>query len=196
MLETMKWMRRIFWSVFLFSFGAIFSSDCYIISHLDDTFTGHAECAVVFGAAVWRDDIPSQALYDRTMSGIQLYKKHHVDCLIFSGGASKMGAHEVDVMKKMALEEGVPEAHLRLDYKGKDTKSTIRNLPQDVESFVMVSNDFHLARIEFLVKKMNFKNVFLHAATYYAGVYQRRPYYFFREIFGIILYFLFSFFLI
>ena len=31
-------------------------------------------CGVVFGAAVWRDDKPSHALYDRTMTGIDLYK--------------------------------------------------------------------------------------------------------------------------
>lgn len=191
----MKWAKRILFGILLTGLSLLGLSIYTVFTHLDDKFDGQAECAVVFGAAVWRDDIPSQALYDRMMGGIELYKDGHVQCLILSGGASSIGAHEVDVMKKMAIEADIPEGHLVLDYRGKNTEATIQNLPNGVKSFVMVSNDFHLARIGFIAKKMHIKNVSLHAADYHEGQYNKRNYYFFREILGLILYFLFSFFL-
>ena len=142
------------------------------------------KCAVVFGAAVWQDDKPSHALYDRIKTATDLYNEESVNCLVLSGGASTYGAHEVDVMKKIALEEDVLEEDLLYDYKGVNTESTIRNLPKGVDHFVLVSNDFHIHRIGLMAAKLGIKSFETKAATYNNGRYGREKWFKFREFGG------------
>lgn len=187
-----------FWNFFknLFLAGLIFASliiiisSIYIIDNYNYEFSGKKDCAVVFGAAVWRDDIPSQALFDRTISGINLYKNKKVKCLIFSGGKSKYGAHEADVMKKIAQEENVNEKNIFMDYKGNNTLKTLQNIKKNFagKSFVFVSNDFHLGRIKLIAWKLGIKNYSLHAAIYNNGKYSKSPYFFWREVAGVLYY--------
>lgn len=141
-------------------------------------------CAVIFGAAVWKDDKPSHALYDRIAAGIDLYKDGEVNCFVFSGGASTYGAHEVDVMQKISLEAGVPDTVFYLDYEGNSTEETMRNLPPQVEKFTFVSNDFHMKRIDILAKKLGVEDYELHAAKYNAGRYEKEEWFKFREFGG------------
>lgn len=159
-----------------------------VFSQYDAEFTDKAECGVIFGAAVWRDDIPSHALDDRIKAGAKLFKNGNVNCLILSGGASKIGTHEVDVMKKELIKKGIQEQFLYTDYYGYRTQETIKNLPKDIDSFVMVSQDFHLARIKLLASKHNIQNVSLHAAPYTHGRFLKEPYFLAREIGGWLIY--------
>jgi len=159
-----------------------------VFSQYDKTFTGNAECGVIFGAAVWRDDIPSHALDDRIKAGAKLFNNGNVSCLIVSGGPSKMGSHEVDVMKNELIKKGVQEQSIYTDYDGYRTQETIKNLPKEVTSFVMISQDFHLARIKLLAKKHNIPNVSVHAAPYTHGRFLKEPYFLSREIGGWLIY--------
>ena len=156
----------------------------FIFSHYHQNFTSTADCAVVFGAAVWRDNIPSHALYDRTMTGIELFKRQQVDCLIFSGGPSTYGDHEASVMRQLALKSGVPDEVIFLDKAGVNTWHTIHNLPDD-KSYAMVSNDFHLARIRMLAWQRGLSNVDLQAAEYLHGRYGKEWFFFLREVGGL-----------
>lgn len=141
-------------------------------------------CGVVFGAAVWKDDQPSHALYDRIKAGIDLYDEGEINCLILSGGASTYGSHEADVMKNVAIDEEIPEEDLILDYEGINTEATIRNLPEDVDHFVFISNDFHLSRIALLATKLGVESFETSAATYNEGRYNREKWFRFREFGG------------
>ncbi len=163
-------------------------STLYTLKNYAAADTVQKDCAVVFGAAVWKDNIPSHALYDRTMTGIGLYKDKVVSCLIFSGGPSTYGAHEVDVMKKLAQENAIDSEKIITDYNGLNTRATIKNLPKDT-SFVFVSNDFHLGRIALLAKQHNIEDFSLHRATYYRGRYFKEPQFFMHEVIGTIYYF-------
>lgn len=167
---------------FLWAFWQVFS-------HYDDAFDENAACAVVFGAAVWRGDTPSHALDDRIQAAVDLYQNQNVSCLIMSGGASTFGSHEVDVMKKIATEQGVKPTDLILDYEGYSTAETVANLPDGVTSFVFVSQDFHLGRIMLMAKRRFDEekvNYFAHAAPYQKGRLTREPFYVMRETAGII----------
>lgn len=199
---TFKIPRKFsFWKFFknLVLFGLITGilitiiSSIYIRVNYNHNFAGNKDCAVVFGAAVWRDDIPSHALFDRTMSGINLYRDKHVKCLIFSGGKSKYGSHEVDVMKKTALKFSIPESDIFLDYEGNSTIETVRNMRQNFaeKSLVFVSNDFHLARIKLLANRLGINDFAIHSAKYNKGRYFKDYYFFFREIVGVAFYGLF-----
>ncbi len=162
----------------------------YIVYHYNDTATNHADCAVIFGAAVWKDDIPSHALYDRTMEAGKLYKNNLVSCIIMSGGPSKYGAHEVDVMQKILLQEHIPKEVLVKDLNGLNTLATLNSLEKS-KSYILVSNDFHLARINVLAKRLGLKKISTDKAFYYHGRYVKEPYFVLREIVGIIYYSLF-----
>lgn len=127
-------------------------------------------CAVVFGAAVWPGGRPSDALADRVYAATTLYEEGLADCLIFSGASSAYGAHEVDVMRDVALEVGVPATVMYFDYQGTNTLTTLSHL--DVTTpYILVSNDFHLARISLLVHKLGLEHAVLYAAPYQNGRY-------------------------
>lgn len=178
--------RVLLWAVTVVALAVVVSA-VYVKSHYTEQYTGEElkGCVVVFGAAVWRDDIPSQALDDRMQSGIELYKRG-INCLVLSGGESTYGAHEVDVMRRLAREAGVPNRHLVLDYHGDNTLATMLNLDPAV-THVLVSNDFHLARIGLMAQRLDFTNYYLHAANYQVGTYHKRTKYFWREVFGSLL---------
>lgn len=140
-----------------------------------------ADCAVVFGAAVWKGGRPSHALADRTIEGIKLLEKNNVDCLIFSGADA-----EPEVMAKMAKKAGIPIEKIELDTNGINTLSTLKNLNPE-RSYILVSNDFHLGRIRMLAWKLGLTSV-IHAAPYQHGKYTKESYFVFREVLGIIWY--------
>ncbi len=175
---------RVLLGVFVMSLLFLVTSMFYVHAHYDDKFTAKIDgCAVVFGAAVWKDDQPSHALNDRTQAAIALYKRGQVSCLVFSGGASTYGAHESAVMGRLAAEANVPKEDMIFDYVGNNTLATMRNLNNN-KPYVFVSNDFHLARIGLIAKKLDFKNYALHAAPYKYGFYDKRVKYFWREVVG------------
>ncbi len=163
-------------------------STFYVAHYYTRADTEPKDCAVVFGAAVWKDDQPSHALYDRTVTAIELYNENLVTCLVFSGGPSRYGAREVDVMRNIASEYNVPDVVIINDHNGLDTQATIQNL-DPTKSYIFVSNDFHLARIALLAHQYSIKDFSLHRATYYRGRYFKEPQFFLHEVIGTIYYF-------
>ncbi|PID70253.1 hypothetical protein CSB37_02610 [bacterium DOLZORAL124_38_8] len=162
----------------------------FVFSQYDAQISSRKDCAVVFGAAVWKGNKPSHALYDRTKTALDLYKNHQVSCLVLSGGPSKYGTHEAEVMRQMAVKQGIPSSDIILDLNGLSTLETFKNLPKG-KSFVFVSNDFHLARIKMFAWKFGLKDFDLQAAKYHAGRYGKEFYFIFRELGGLAAYGLF-----
>lgn len=191
-LQKRRQMR--WWRIFVGVLIGVIMIVSYAIGQVfvkaDSYFTQKIEgCAVVFGAAVWRNDQPSWALSDRVQASIDLYEAGQVNCLVLSGGASTYGDHEVDVMRRLAQEAGIASSRLYLDYNGFNTLATISNLPRNQSTFVFVSNDFHLARIGLIAQKKGIENFALHAAPYQKGRYVKNDEYFLREIAGYLLIF-------
>ena len=169
------------WGILLMSIAIIISSTWWGQVNKEAVATERADCAVVFGAAVWRGDRPSYALSDRTIAGIHLWEQNSVDCLIFSGADT-----EPEVMAKMAKKAGIPEEKIKLDTGGENTLATLKNLNPE-QSYILVSNDFHLGRIRMLAWKLGLNSV-THAAPYQHGHYAKESYFILREIFGTIWY--------
>lgn len=87
-----------------------------------------ADCAIVFGARVWDDGTPSQALADRVDEAIRLYQKGFVSAIIMSGAIDRHnGFSEPEVMRARAVAAGIPKEAVLLDEAGIDTASTVRN---------------------------------------------------------------------
>ena len=143
-------------------------------------------CAVVFGAAVWPTHfgpVASHALSDRTLTAASLYKSGLVDCIVLSGADSIYGAHEVDIMTDLLIDADIPENIIELDRIGLDTRATIEHLDKS-RSYVLISNDFHLARIGLFAQRrgLNDTGFSLHSASYISGGrYTKEPYFVFRD---------------
>ena len=187
-LEKKQKRRLSWWRVLVgvvgLSFAILLTSMIYVKAYSSKTFEGEIDgCAVVFGAAVWKGDQPSNALNDRTQAAIELYRNGQVNCLVFSGGASKYGAHEVAVMGKLAQEARVPQSDIEYDYNGNNTLSTIFNLAKN-RPYVLVSNDFHLGRINLMAKRLDLPEFYVHAAPYELGPYNKDQHYYWREVAG------------
>lgn len=106
-----------------------------------------AEAIVVFGARVYEDGSPSLALEDRVKHGIRLFRRGTAPVLVMSGSPE-----EVSVMRRLALEAGVPAGALELDGAGVNTWATLSNLRH--RRVVAVSHYYHLARIKMAAGRM------------------------------------------
>ncbi len=113
-----------------------------------------ADAIVVFGAAVWPGNRPSQALRDRVMTGVELYHLGLAKTLILSGGPSDTPdlLHETVVMRDLALEAGVPDSAIIMDALGVNTHLSVLSTQQicanrGFKTLLAVSHFYHLPRI-------------------------------------------------
>jgi vancomycin permeability regulator SanA len=182
----------VFILLFIFIFVYIFSF--YAYNPFESDNSKKFEYGVVFGAKVISRNnqaIMSDALFDRTMTAIELFKSKKIDFLIFSGGESN-GFLEPEIMKKLALKHNIPSEKIILDNLGFNTISTIKNSPK--ESVLFISNDFHISRINYFIKnfqELNIKNSDVYPANYYYLRYTKEVIFVFREALALIYYFLF-----
>ncbi len=107
--------------------------------------------AIVLGARVWEDGRPSNTLYDRVLTGVELYKAGKSRKLLLSGGNN-----EPAVMKKLAIELGVPEDALVLDDLGLRTYESCVRAKQvfQIDRAIIVTQDYHLPRSLYLCQSM------------------------------------------
>ena len=132
-----------------------------------------ADAILVFGARAYADGSASDALGDRILAACTLYQKGLAKTLILSGGPGDGAYTEPDVMKRIALNCGVPEAQIVLDPLGVNTQATVENTLDllerlQVKRVLAVSHFYHLPRI-----KMAFQRRGVEVLTSPAP--QRRP---------------------
>ena len=175
--------KILFWSggvaslVFVFLFGTLAYVHSYK-THIPQ-YT-NVDCAVVFGAAVYPGGVASGALFERTRTAVDLFQEGIVSCIVLSGAESAYNAHEVDVMRDIALAEGVPLSALEFDHEGENTLHTLEHLSLE-RSYALVSNDFHLARIDLLARRVGLTEYVLVPSVYTNGRYTREWLFAFRE---------------
>jgi vancomycin permeability regulator SanA len=126
----------------------------FILTYGPTDYAKPADCAVVFGAKAHPDGRPSLALYDRTMEGVNLYRRGLVRKLLMSGAIDRGagGVSEPQVMRRLALEAGVPDEDILLDESGEDSWATIigaRRLAAEHgwKRLLLVSHYYHLPRL-------------------------------------------------
>ena len=76
---------------------------------------------MVLGAQVLSGRRPSRTLDARTRHAARLYLKGDLDLLIPTGGLGEHPPSEAEVMRRILLEEGVPEAAILLEEKAAST---------------------------------------------------------------------------
>jgi len=114
------------------------------------------DAIVVFGAGVYPNGSPSLALYDRTMTACELYRRGLAGWLVLSGGRNPAAPiSEPEAMKRIAMKAGVPAERIILDEAGVNTSATIATAARLARErgwrrVLMVSHNYHLSRISML----------------------------------------------
>ncbi len=177
-------------AVFLMLLAVLIFVLYYIFAKGVENSYKNADYIVVFGAAVNPNKKPSDALEDRLQEALDLYNKSVANKIILSGAPSVFSAHEVDVMREYLIQNGVASSSLILDYSGYNTCYTVRNLSDNFKnkSLLLLSNDFHLARIDFFADYFNL-NYTLHGVK--SEGYIKRPFFILREAVALIYFWLF-----
>jgi SanA protein len=112
--------------------------------------------AIVFGAGLRRDGTPMPVLYDRVAAAAELYHLGKVQKLLLSGDNRFVEYNEPEAMRQTALDLGVPDAALVLDYAGRSTYDTCYRAKAifGVERALLVTQNFHLPRALFICEAL------------------------------------------
>lgn len=111
----------------------------------------NGEVAIVFGAGVWEEQYsPTLVLKDRIDAVVDLYQAGKTERILLSGDGME-GSLEVEIMKRYALEQGIPEGALLLDPLGDRSFNTCQQAKETfgVEEAILVTQRYHLPRALF-----------------------------------------------
>jgi vancomycin permeability regulator SanA len=124
--------------------------------------------AVVFGAGLRRDGTPTTILRDRVETAAALYKQGKVEKLLFSGDNSFLDYNEPGSMKEYALQLGVPEQDIVLDFAGRRTYDTCYRAKAifGLERALLVTQPYHLPRAVFTCNMLGLKSTGVYADNY------------------------------
>lgn len=141
------------WFVFVLTFAAsaVLFPLAQMVCFGKTDYRRKADAIVVLGARVYRDGTMSQALADRTRTGVELYHAGYARTLIFSGGPGDGSIDEPTAMKNFAIANGVPDTAIILDPDGLNTDATVRNTvpmlqQRGLSGVLIVSHFYHLPR--------------------------------------------------
>lgn len=118
-----------------------------------------ARVGIVFGAGLQRDGSPSPVLQDRVASAVQLYQAGKVEKLLMSGDNRFIDYNEPGAMQAYAIEMGVPEEDIVLDYAGRRTYDTCYRALHifGVKEAILVTQRYHLPRALFTCNGVGLK---------------------------------------
>jgi len=117
--------------------------------------------AIVFGARVWEDGSASPVLYDRVITAVELYRAGRVKKLLMSGDNPTHDYDEPTAMKNTAIELGVPEQDIVLDFAGRRTYDTCWRAKEvfEVKKAILVTQAFHQARSLYLCNNLGVDSI-------------------------------------
>lgn len=107
-----------------------------------------ARVAIVFGAGLLRDGSAGPVLSDRMQTAVSLYQAGKVAKLLVSGDNREVTYNEPEAMRQYALERGVPNEDIVLDYAGRRTYDTCYRAKHifGVNEAILITQDFHMPR--------------------------------------------------
>lgn len=138
-------------------------SHFYVCSSTKDQFNKElkdADCILILGAGV-RNNEPSPMLKDRLDEGIALYKEGKTPKIIMSGDHGQEDYDEVNLMKKYAIDKGVPSSDIFMDHAGFSTYESIYRAKEifQAKKVIIVTQDYHLYRALYIANELGLKAV-------------------------------------
>jgi len=106
------------------------------------------KAAIVFGAGLTADGGATTVLKDRVATAAALYNAGKVEKLLMSGDNRYLNYNEPGAMKEYALQIGIPEEAIVLDYAGRRTYDTCYRAKEifQLSEVILVTQKFHLPR--------------------------------------------------
>jgi SanA protein len=125
--------------------------------------------AIVFGAGLLRDGSAGPVLRDRVETAVQLYQQGKVEKLLMSGDNRFVEYNEPEAMRQYALDLGIPDEDIVLDYAGRRTYDTCYRASAifQVDSAILVTQNFHLPRALFLCNSFGIESTGVEANNAY-----------------------------
>jgi SanA protein len=126
-----------------------------IIDETDYAGLSDVDCIIILGAGVWGNK-PSSMLEDRLLEGIKLYQANVSDKIIMSGDHGREEYDEVNIMKKYAIEKGIPSENIFMDHAGFSTYESIYRA-RDIfkaNKVVIVTQEYHLYRALYIANQL------------------------------------------
>ncbi len=141
--------------VFILLAGFVFSVNFYVKSSVDENIMScdeaaklcDVDCIIVLGCGL-NGDKPSDMLRDRLNFAIDIYNKNKNAKLLMSGDHGRVHYNEVGVMKKYAIEKGVPSEDIFMDHAGFSTYETMYRAKEIfcASKVIVVTQEYHLYR--------------------------------------------------
>jgi SanA protein len=137
--------------------------------------------AIVFGAGYWPGYGLSDILEDRVVTAAGLYHQGKVRKLLLTGDNRTLDYNEPGAMRARALELGVPDADIVLDYAGRRTYDSCYRARHifAVEDAILVTQAYHLDRALFTARGLGVDAVGVAADR---RDYQHIKHYWWREL--------------
>lgn len=135
-----------------------------IIRNNDYSNLQDIDCIIVLGAGVWGEN-PSPMLEDRLLEGIKLYENDVASKIIMTGDHGREEYDEVNVMKKFAMDKGVPSGDVFMDHAGFSTYESIYRA-RDVfqaKRIIIVTQGYHLYRALYIANALGIEAYGVHA---------------------------------
>ncbi len=117
--------------------------------------TPAAPVALVFGCG-YSASGPGPVMYDRVAMAVDLYRAGKVRKLLMTGDNGQLNYNEPEMMRKTAIELGVPAKDIALDYAGFCTYDSVYRAQAvfGVKKVVLVSQAYHLPRALFIARQL------------------------------------------
>lgn len=131
------------------------STNKKIIKENEYSKLSYVDCIIILGAGIWGDK-PSPMLEDRLQEGIKLYQNNVSDKIIMSGDHGREEYDEVNIMKKYAIENGVPSENIFMDHAGFSTYESIYRAKDifKAKKVVIVTQKYHLYRALYIANQL------------------------------------------
>lgn len=127
-----------------------------IITPEEATKIDDIDCIVVLGCQVKDDGKPSDMLADRLRRGIELYNQGVAPKIIMSGDHGQKEYDEVNTMKQVAVDAGIPSNDIFMDHAGFCTYETLYRAKKifEADKIIVVTQKYHLYRTMYIAEKL------------------------------------------
>ena len=114
------------------------------------------DCIIVLGCLVKSNGSPSDMLSDRLERGIDLYKKGAAPKIIMSGDHGRADYDEVNAMKQIAVDAGIPSSDVFMDHAGFSTYESMYRAKEifEADKIIIVTQEYHLYRALYIAEKL------------------------------------------
>ena len=132
------------------------SSMDYIITPEQAVALKDVDCIIVLGCLVKNNGEPSDMLADRIKRGIELYNQGAAPKIIMSGDHGTVEYDEVNTMKQVAVESGIPSSDVFMDHAGFSTYESIYRAKEifGAEKIIIVTQEYHLYRALYIARAL------------------------------------------